>query len=159
MKTMLKSFTLVLSVVLLVGCSQLFVSAQNDDQVSGGSIDGVWQTTVTPRICATGAAVGPTFPGILMFSHDGNLTGTSTAVTTAYGSWRREPGARQYSFAALSLKYDASGNWIGTRRISQNVNVDESGNSFTSSGTFQDSDTAGNPTISGCSTSVGTRFQ
>ena len=156
MKTMLKSFTLIASVALLVGCSQLFVAAQND-QNNGGSIEGVWQTTVTPRICATGAAVGPTFPGILMFNHDGTMTGTSTAVSTTYGSWKREAGAHQYSFATLSLKFDGSGTWIGSRRISQNVTVDE--NSFTSSGTFQDYDTAGNATISGCSTSTGARFQ
>jgi hypothetical protein len=158
MKTMLKSLALITSVVLLVECSQLFVAAQND-QNNGGDIEGVWQTIVTPRICATGSPVGPTFPGILMFDHDGTMTGTSTAVTTAYGSWRREPGARSYSFAALSLKYDASGNWTGSRRITQTVTEDESGNSFTSSGTFQDSDTSGNPTISGCATSLGTRFQ
>jgi hypothetical protein len=92
-----------------------------------------------------------------MFDHNGTMTGTSTAVSTTYGLWRREPGARQYSFASISLKYDASGNSVGSRRISQNVTVDE--NSFTSSGTFQDYDNAGNPTISGCSTSTGTRFQ
>ena len=158
MTTTLKSTGLVSAILLLVSCTQSFVSAQND-QVSQQGIDGVWQTVVTPRICATGNPVGPTFPGILMFNQDGTMTGTSTAVNSAYGHWNREHGRAEYSFAALSLKYDAAGTFIGTRRISQDVTIDESGNAFTSSGTFQDTDVSGNPTISGCSTATGSRFQ
>ena len=158
MKTLLKSFSLITAALVLVGCSQLLVSGQSD-QSNVRSIEGVWQTIVTPRICATGAPVGPTFPGILMFENGGTMTGTSTAVTSAYGLWTREPGPRQYSFASISLKYDSAGNMIGSRRISQNVTLDQSGNSFTSSGTFQDYDVNGNPTISGCATSTGVRFE
>jgi len=158
MKNVLKSFGLFALTVALIGCSQNFVAAQND-QSSAPLLNGVWQTVVTPRVCATGNPVGLTFPGILLFSQDGTMTGTSTAVTTTYGHWEREGGRGQYSFASLSLKYDASGVLIGSRRISQNVTVDEGGKSFTSSGTFQDYDAAGNPTISGCSTATGSRFQ
>lgn len=158
MKTVFKAIGLTAAAILLVGCSQLFVAAQSD-QKNVSSIEGVWQTVVTPRICATGAPIGPTFPGILMFNRDGTMTGTSTAVSSTYGLWHREPGLHQYSFASLSLKYDASGNLIGSRRISQDVELDETGNSFTSTGGFQDYDVAGNPTISGCSTATGTRFQ
>ena len=157
MKTSLSSIGLIAVFILLVSCTQNFVAAQND-QKAEPTINGVWQTVVTPRICATGNPVGPTFPGILMFSQDGTMTGTSTAVTSTYGNWKREPGRGEYSFASLSLKYDASGAFIGSRRISQNVTIDESGNSFTSSGTFQDYDAAGDPTTSGCSTSTGSRF-
>jgi hypothetical protein len=157
MKTTLKTLGLVSLVILFVGCSQIFVSAQNDGKAPV-SLAGVWQTVVTPRICATGNPVGPTFPGILLFAQDGTMTGTSTAVTSAYGHWARESGRGEYSFTALSLKYDATGNFVGTRRISQNVTIGETGDSFTTSGTFQDYDTGGNPTISGCSTATGTRF-
>jgi len=145
-------------VFLLVSCSQGSVAAQ-DDQKSPVGLVGVWQTVVTPRSCATGNPLGPTFPGVLMFSQDGTMTGTSTAVTSVYGHWNRESGRGSYSFATLSLKYDASGVFTGSRRIAQNITIDDSGNSFTSSGTFQDYDTGGNPTISGCSTSTGLRFQ
>jgi hypothetical protein len=158
MKNTIKSIGLLSLFVLLVCCSQSFVAAQND-QKAGPGIVGVWQTVVTPRICATGNPVGITFPGILLFDQDGTMTGTSTTVTSTYGIWSREAGRAAYSFASLSLKYDANGMSVGSRRISQNVTIDESGNSFTSTGTFQDYDNAGNPTISGCSTSTGTRFQ
>lgn len=158
MERILRSITLVIVIFALVGCSQLLVAGQSD-QSNVKSIDGVWQTVVTPRICATGTPVGPTFPGILMFDKGGTVTGTSTAVTSTYGVWNRESGPRQYFFTSLSLKYDPSGNFVGSRRISQNVTLDESGGSFVSSGGFQDYDVNGNPTISGCSTSTGTRFE
>jgi hypothetical protein len=158
MKTTLKSMGLVAAIILLVSCSQSFVAAQND-QKGGPGLNGVWQVVVVPRICATGNPVGVTFPAVLLFNQDGTMTGTSTAVTSAYGNWNREAGRAAYLFATLSLKYDATGTFIGSRRISQNVTIDETGNAFTSSGTFQDYDPAGNPTISGCSTSTGSRFQ
>jgi len=158
MKTLLKSFSLLLAALVLVGCSQLLVSGQSD-QANIRSIEGVWQTVVTPRICATGSAVGPTFPGILLFENGGTMTGTSTAVTSAYGIWTREAGPHQYSFTSISLKYDPAGTLLGSRRISQNVTLDQSGDGFASSGTFQDYDVNGNPTISGCATSTGVRFE
>jgi len=122
-------------------------------QPAGGYIyafsNGVWRIVVTPRICATGNPVGVTFPAVLLFNQDGTMTGTSTAVTSAYGNWYRESGRAAYSFATVSLKYDTNGVPIGSRQISQNVTIDEGGNSFTTTGTFQDYDNAGNPTISG----------
>lgn len=158
MERLLRSISLLAAAVALVGCSQIRVAGQNEIG-NNPKLEGVWQTTVTPRICATGAPVGPTFPGILLFENGGTMTGTSTAVTSTYGLWRREPGVPQYSFTSLSLKYDSSGNFIGSRRISQAVTLEFPGNTFTSAGTFQDYDTNGTPTIAGCSTSVGTRFQ
>ena len=158
MQTTFKAAGLIVGMIILVGCSQLFVAGQSD-QRNVNSLEGVWQTVVTPRNCETGAGLGPTFPGILMFSHDGTMTGTSTAVTSVYGLWSREPGSHQYSFTSLSLRYSAQGVLLGSRRITQTVTLDDGGNSFTSNGTFQDYDIAGIATISGCSTSTGTRFQ
>jgi len=151
-----KYIALIGALILSAGALILVFGQSRQRNASG--IEGVWQTVVTPRVCTTGNPVGPTFPGILMFSQGGTMTGTSTAVTSVYGVWDREPGSRQYSFVTISLKYDA-GILVGSRRITQIVTLDASGNSFTSTGTFQDYDLAGNPTISGCSTSTGTRFE
>ena len=153
-----KVVTGILGMLMLVGCTQLFVAGQAD-QKNVSSIEGVWRTVVTPRNCATGAPLGITFPGILMFSHGGTITGTSTAVTSAYGSWSREPGAHEYSFRTLSFKYDAAGVLIGSRKITQNATLDETGNTMATNGGFQDYDVSGNPTISGCSTATGVRFE
>ena len=149
------------SLVMLVGLVVLFQSfalAQAEKSYVS-SIEGVWRTVVTPRVCATGAPVGITFPGILLFEDGGTMTGTSTAVTSVYGLWSRGGGAREYTFSSLSFRYDAAGNLLGTRRIDQTVILGISGSSFTSSGTFQDHDLNGNLTSSGCATSTGTRFE
>ncbi|MEP6705301.1 MAG: hypothetical protein ABJB34_10900, partial [Acidobacteriota bacterium] len=142
MKTLFKSALPFMAVLGLLVCSQLSVAGQSEKS----GIDGVWQTVVTPRICATGAPVGITFPGILLFQKGGTMTGTSTAAASVYGLWDRESGARRYSFATLSFKYDAGGVLIGSRRIAQEVTLDQSGDTFVSSGGFQDFDPAGNPT-------------
>lgn len=157
MKRVIEKTSSLVAVAAFVACVQL--SALGQDRSDIRSIEGVWQTVVTPRICATGAPVGPTFPGILMFDDSGTMTGTSTAVTSAYGLWARNSAPHKYSFSAISLKYDAAGNLIGSRRIDQQVTLGPEGEGFTSTGGFQDSDLAGNPTISGCSSSVGTRVR
>lgn len=156
MKGTFKSLPLFLGLFLFFGCSQNAAVGQGEERAS---IEGVWQTVVTPRICATGVPVGPTFPGILLFAQGGTMTGTSTAAASVYGLWKREPGSREYSFATLSFRYDPAGNLVGTRRITQNVTADQSGSSFTSTGGFQDLDLSGNPVASGCSTATGTRFK
>ena len=158
---MKKMFRLTSSLVLVAGFVALFQSygIAQSDKSDVSSIEGVWRTVVTPRICATGAPLGITFPGILLFENDGTMTGTSTAVASVYGLWERGAGAREYSFSSLSFRYDPAGNLLGTRRIYQAVTLAAFGGSLTSSGTFQDHDLAGNLTGSGCSTSTGTRFE
>jgi hypothetical protein len=94
-----------------------------------------------------------------MFSNGGTMSGTSTAASSVYGIWSRENGPRQYAFATVSLRYDLTGNLIGTRKIHQSVVEDESGDTLTSSGGFQDFDLAGNQVAAGCSTATGTRYK
>ena len=130
---MKKMFCRISSVVFVASVVVLFqsVGAAQVSKSDGASIEGVWRTVVSPRVCATGAPVGITFPGILLFEDGGTMTGTSSAVTSVYGLWSRELGAREYSFASLSFRYDAAGVLLGTRRIEQTVTVGLSGTSFT----------------------------
>lgn len=147
-----------LTLIALLGCSQLFVAGQESEKRSG-RIEGVWRTVVTVRNCATGAPLPvPPFPGILMFNEGGTMSGTSTAAASVYGTWVREHGSYDYSFTTLSFKYDAAGVLIGSRNITQTVRLDDNGIPMTTSGGFQDFDLNGNPTVSGCSTATGMRF-
>lgn len=156
MKSMLLRTTLgIVGLFTLVGCTQLFVSGQ--PQVST-VLEGVWRTSVTPRNCQTGQPLPvPPFPGILAFERGGTITGTSTAVTSVYGTWQREPGQDSYSFRTLSFRYDASGALQGTRVISQNVTLGPN-KEMTTDGEFKDYDATGALVASGCSTATGTRF-
>ncbi|HEX2639929.1 MAG TPA: hypothetical protein VHL50_05130, partial [Pyrinomonadaceae bacterium] len=149
MQRLLKSTSLLIAALILVGCSQLNVVGQNDVG-NNPKLEGVWQTVVTPRNCATGDPVAPSFPGILLFENGGTMTGTSTAVTSTYGLWRREPGVPQYSFTTLALRYNAAGISVGSRRISQAITLEFPGSTFNSTGTFQDYDVNGNVVMSGC---------
>jgi hypothetical protein len=154
MKTMLLK---IVSAAILLGIAYNVVSAQAGK--SGPTLVGTWQTVVTPRNCSTGAPAPVTFPGILTFNQGGTMTGTSTAVSSVYGVWENKPGAHEYSFISISQRYSTAGVYVGTRRITQNVSIGDGGDTFTSEGTFQDTDAAGSPSASGCSTSVGTRLQ
>ena len=129
------------------------------DGRGGQTLVGTWQTVVTPRDCATGAPSPNSFPGILTFNHGGTMTGTSTAVSSVYGIWDRTPGPHVYSFLSVSQRFAAGPVpvYLGTRRITQNVTV--GGDTFTSEGSFTDTNPAGTTVASGCSTSVGTRLQ
>lgn len=142
---------------ILIGIGAYAVSAQ--EWKGGRTLVGTWQTVVTPRICATGAPLPVTFPGILTFEQGGTMTGTSTAVSSVYGVWESLRGYSDYSFASISQRYSAAGVFLGNRRIDQNVTIDPSGDTFTSEGTFVDTDPAGIPTASGCSSSTGVRFR
>ncbi|MDI1241744.1 MAG: hypothetical protein PSX80_07465 [bacterium] len=144
-------------VAALVGISPRVTSAQ---QLKGTrTLVGTWQTVVTPRICATGAPLPATFPGILTFNEGGTMTGTSTAASSVYGVWERVHGPSEYSFSSISQRYSAAGVFLGNRRIDQNITIDESGDTFNSEGTFVDTDPAGSSTTNGCSSSTGVRFR
>ena len=101
----------------------------------------------------------PRFREFLTFNEGETLTGTSTAVTSVYGVWEREEGRRNYSFAFLSLRYNASGVFIGTQKVRQTAELSANGNEFTSTGTIEILDANGNVVGNGCSTSTGTRFE
>ena len=156
-KSIIKIFAgMFIVVTILATVTSLTVRGQYGG--TEASITGVWQTVVTPKIC-NGPSLPVSFPGILLFSQDGTITGTSTAVTSAYGTWRREPGARNYSFKTLSFRYGTSQNLLGTRVIWQNVTLTDGGDAMTTEGGFTDYDTVGNQVASGCSTATGTRFE
>jgi hypothetical protein len=154
---------MIFGLLMLIGSAQFFVSAQeNERRERGGgerSLVGTWQTVVTPRNCATGAAVAPAFPGILTFAVGDTLTGTSTVVSSVYGIWRREQGWQNYSFAFISLRYSPAGAFIGTQRVRQTLVLGGSGNDFTTTGSVEILDAGGSVIGTGCSTSTGTRFE
>ena len=158
MQNLMKVMGITLGATILIGCSQMFVVGQSDGK-DAAKIEGVWKTVVTSRICATGAPVGPTFPGILLFAKGGTMAGTSTAAASVYGVWKREAGLRQFSFVTVSLRYDGNGVVLGTRRISQNITLDDSGNALTTDGDFRDFNLNGDQVLSGCSTASGARFE
>ena len=116
-----------LGLFLLIGIPKIRACAGNGPatQQTGKSAQserdqfiGTWQTWVTPRNCATGAAVAPAFAGILTFAKGETLTGTSATVPSVFGNWDRLQGWHNYSFSFISLRYNAAGGFIGTQVVS-----------------------------------------
>jgi len=144
-----------------------FVASQ-DREAPKRSLEGVWQVTVTPRICATGVPI-PTaaFEALFTFHKGRTLSAwfqNSTITVTrgpSHGLWKGEHGRSDYSFKFVHLRYNlTTGAFIGKQESGGSLVLSESGDEFTTDGSTQLFDVNGNPTgLPGCSNSVGKRFE
>lgn len=157
------------SAMFLLGssASRGVVNAQKQDQAEmsqshGGKLEGTWRVHVTQRNCQTGAELR-TFPALLTFAEGGTLTGTTTAFPPAlrgsdYGVWNHN-GGRGYGAVSEAFIFSPAGAWVSTQRITQAIQVDRDGDSFTSDATVEFFDTLGNTTLTGCATAIATRME
>lgn len=143
-----------------------FASAQTADetQSSHGTIRGVWRTMVTPVNCETGGALVPAFPGLFTFHKGGTMSeygigpGSNPALRSpGHGLWQRV-NDEHYSFTFIFYRYDTSGIFIGSQKITASLKLGESGNEFTTRSTIKVFDANDNLIGTGCATAVGTRF-
>jgi hypothetical protein len=140
-------------------------SASSD--ASERTIVGVWRTVVTPVNCQTGAPLGPlVIRGLSAFHEGGTMSefgvapGSSPALRSpGHGVWQREHGWQDYSFAFTHSRYDASGAFIGSQTVRASLELDASGDEFTTKSAIEVLDTNNNVIATGCATSVGTRFE
>ena len=165
-----------LALLMLFGAAQIFISAQESETGDlseeqnvrrGQNIEGVWQVAVTSRNCQTGAQVAPTFRGLFTFHQGGTMLESSVAFgqtpasrSPSHGLWKKRPGRGNYSFTYIHHRYDASGVFIGTRKITGTLDLGTSGDSFTTN-SLVEAFNADDILIGtgGCSTAVGTRFE
>lgn len=127
------------------------------------TIVGVWKTTVVPRDCETGEQIMPPFEGILTFNYGGTMAETSSGSAPGtrgpgHGVWRRTRGHRTYSISFLFQRFSPGG-LIGTTEVQQEVEIDGSGDTFTSTGTVEIIANDGSVLASFCSTSTGAQFR
>ncbi len=138
--------------------------ASNSSAASERTIHGVWQTAVTPRNCQTGQPVAPTIHGLFTFNQGGTLSEFGVVANPAlrspgHGLWQHEQGWNDYSLKFTFLRYDASGAFIGTQKVTATLELDASGDGFTTNGVVEIFDASGNLVGTGCATAVGTRFE
>jgi hypothetical protein len=129
------------------------------------TIRGVWRTVVTPRNCQTGEAL-PSLPGLFTFSRGGTMSeygigpGSSPALRSpGHGVWKREHGWQDYSFAFTYYRYNASGVFLGSQRVSAALELAGNGDEFASRSAIAIMDVTGTVIGTGCATAVGTRFE
>lgn len=141
-------------------------SAQVEDWDFGArKLEGSWKTTVTQRNCATGAALGPAFEGLLTFSRGGTLLESTTAP--AFFPSVRGPGHGVWSHARSHSTFNAvfvaqitlNGVLSRTQTVRQTIVVGDNPDTFSASGPVNFVFADGSPAINGCSTAIGKRIE
>ncbi len=156
-----------IALLMLFGASQIIVTGQEDEtaekpEYASRSIEGVWQTTVTIRNCATGAAMG-TFRGISSFHEGGTMSETAASSSpslrsAAHGVWERESRGT-YSASFIFLRFNPDGTFAGTQKTTATNILSGNGNTYNSTASIQVLDPNNNVLFAGCATAVGARFQ
>jgi hypothetical protein len=158
-------FGTTLAILMLAVSAQIWVSAQdksNEDNEDHQGIVGSWNVQVKIRDCQTGAVLG-TFPAMITYNEGGTLLEAANNPDSFYrtpgqGVWKHQNG-RTYSSAFHFFRFNADGTPAGTALIRRRSELNRSGNSFTSTSTFEFFDPAGNSFVSGCATETATRFE
>ncbi len=142
-------------------------SATASQPVGEPTIKGAWLTRVRPRNCETGEPVPvPPLRGLFTF-HEGGTTseygiapGSSPALRSpGHGVWHREPGWQEYGYAFTYNRYDASGLFVGSTKVTSALTLDPGGDAFTSNSAVEVFDANDNLIMTGCATAAGTRFE
>jgi hypothetical protein len=129
------------------------------------TIRGVWRTVVTPRNCQTGEPFG-SLRGLFTFNQGGTMSeygigpGSSPALRSpGHGVWQREHGWQEYSFAFTFYRYNASGVFLGSQKVTAALELGATGDEFASRSAIEIFDVNDNLIGTGCATAVGTRFE
>lgn len=83
---------------------------------------------------------------------------TPVLRSPGHGVWQRE-NSSNYSFTFIFYRYDASGIFVGSQKITAALLLGASGNEFTTNSTIEIFDANGNLIATGCATAAGTRFE
>jgi hypothetical protein len=152
---------LVLAGMLVLG-SGLTARAQSEDAGSHNGLEGTWRVQVTVRDCQKGQAQR-TFPALFAFAKGGTLTATTAGQlpslsTPNLGVWRHTDG---HSFSAVSetFIFSSAGAWTQTHRLTRVIEIGIDGDTFTDTIALEIFDTNGNLIVTGCGTSVASRFE
>ena len=166
----------ILAILMMALAAQIWVSAQEDnsskEQTQKNSfesnnfdngaraLEGSWTSQVTFRNCQTGAAIR-TLPGHNTFMQGGTMQefGVASGLfrSPGHGVWSSLFERRFFS-AFQFFRFNPDGTYSGSVRARRYIDVDITGNTYTSTDTIDFFDTNGNLTSIGCATETGTRF-
>lgn len=110
-------------------------------QASGDAdpIEGVWESDVTIKDCATGTVLR-TFKGVGLFHRGGSLTADNSlpraAQGIALGNWRHD-GGPSYTAYARFLRFNPDGSLAGSQKLQRNFTLAADANNFAGTVTGQ----------------------
>ena len=130
------------------------------------TIQGAWRTRVTGVDCQTGVPLGPAFPGLFTFNDGGTMSeygigpGSSPALRSpGHGVWQHDQGWQNYSYAFTYYRYDATGAFIGSQKVTSALELGANGDEFVSHSIVTVLDASDNVIVTRCATAAGTRFE
>jgi len=149
--------TFVLAVFTMIASSAILAQANK----GGGRLVGTWDAEVTIRNCVTGGFITE-FPSIASFNQGGTSIGSTAGMpqaarTPEHGIWRHVAG-NSYIFKFKTFSFDPSGVARGYSIVTHTIELDQTGDTYTSAGTVQHYLMDGTPSGHGCSDAVGTRM-
>ena len=161
-RTLKQTCSRALIVVAALNVAFSFASAQAPER----TIQGAWRTMVTPINCQTGDPLAPPFPGLFTFNEGGTMSeygigpGSNPALRSpGHGVWQHEQGWQDYSYAFTYYRYNSSGVFIGSQKVTSALKLGESGDEFISHSVVSVLDTNDNVIATFCATAAGTRFE
>lgn len=129
------------------------------------TIQGAWRTVITGVNCQTGVPLG-SLPGLFTFNEGGTLSefgigpGSNPALRSpGHGVWQREQGWQNYSYAFTYYRYDSSGVFIGSQKVTSVLELGASGDEFISRSVVSVLDANNNVIATFCATAAGTRVK
>jgi hypothetical protein len=150
------------AVLTLTVFTRVWVPVQAD---GGRGLVGSWDVVVTPRDCATGnpAPFPPAFPAMQTYHLGGTMqidvNGTPDVTRVGnQGVWSHS-GGREYTIAWRAYKFNPDGSPAGKDVIRDVITLGWGGDTYTSTGTVEIYNPAGNVVFIGCATTNGTRFE
>ena len=144
-----------------------FASAQAPKRTtSERTIQGAWRTMVTGVNCQTGDPLGPPFPGLFTFNKGGTMSeygigpGSSPALRSpGHGVWQHEVSWQDYSYTFTYYRYNSSGVFIGSQKVTSALELGASGDEYTAHSAVEILDANGNVIATFCAVNAGTRFE
>lgn len=160
--------TAVLSILLLAVFTQILVSANKlstaepFDGKGARALEGSWIAQVTFRNCQTGEAIR-TFASMNTFMQGGTMQEFGLGSVPAprgpgHGVWTHISG-RTFSSAFQFFRFNTDGSYAGKVIARRQIEVDDSGNSYTATTSVEIFNAAGTLITTSCATEEATRFE
>jgi hypothetical protein len=149
---------LALTVFLVISATQLSAAGPNG---KAKRLEGTWSVQVTARNCDTGAEI-ITFPAKTTFLAGGDTILTPSVSSpflrsTGHGVWEHS-GGRSFANTVELFVYAQDHTFVGIERVTQNIELSEGGDAFTSTNRFE-LPLPNGQVMRGCSTAVGRRLE
>jgi hypothetical protein len=153
-----------LASVLILSLGPSAAARSRAGEFDGSRLEGTWTVQVQLVDCTTGNPLGNPFLSLLTFARGG--TETETTANPMFFPAERSPGhgvwsrIDKHNYLATSTAFiTLNGALVKKQKITQNIQMGGSSDSFTSTASVEFFDPAGNLLATGCATAAGQYFK